>query len=107
MSIYDCIPVEPHGMSEWTLFVFIGASIAAGIAVKLFDNWKIEHDKKMKNQIQRIDEHDRRLSDASTDMAVMKADLSYIKQSLDELKTPLENVAKLTERVFEKVLNDK
>lgn len=107
MPIYDYIPVEHHGMSEWTLFVFVIAGIAAVILIKLFGIWKIAHDKHMREQEKRIDEHERRLSDASTDMAVMKSDLSYIKQSLDEIKTPLENVAKLTEKVFEKVLDIK
>lgn len=107
MTIYDYIPIEHTGMSEWTLFVFGIAGIATMVSIKLFDNWKIAHDEYMAEQTHRIDEHERRLSEASTDKAVMKADLSYIKQSLDEIKKPLQNMTELTARLFENVLDRK
>lgn len=107
MAIYDYIPIEPTGMYEWTLFVFGIIGMATMVSIKLFDKWKIEHDINMHEQIQRIDEHERRLNDASTDMAVIKSDLTYVKQSLDGLKTPLENMIELTQKVFEKVLDNK
>ena len=107
MSAYDYIPVEHHGMSEWTLFVFIVAGIATAISIKLFESWRTNHDAHMQEQVKRIDAHDQQLSSVSTDMAVIKSDIGHVKTSLEEIKTPLKNMTELTEKVFEKVLDNK
>lgn len=107
MSIYDNIPIEHHGMSEWTFLVFIFIGIAVAILAKLAMLWKDAHDNHMSEQVKRIDAHDQQLSSVSTDMAVIKSDIGHVKTSLEEIKTPLKNMTELTERVFEKVLDNK
>ena len=106
MPIYDYIPIEHTGMSEWTLFVFVILGIATVTTIKLFQIWKTNHDTHMCEQVKRIDEHERRLSDASTDMAVIKSDIRHVKDSLDVIRKPLEDMTELTQRVFDKVLNE-
>lgn len=107
MSAYDYIPVEHHGMSEWTLFVFVVVGIATVIAIKLFEIWKINHDSHMQEQVKRIDAHDVQLNSIATDLVVIKTDIGYVKTSLGEIKTPIENMTELTHMVFEKVLEEK
>ena len=107
MSIYDNIPIEHHGMSEWTFFVFVFIAVAVTILVKLLIMWKAAHDLHMSEQVKRIDAHDVQLSCVSTDVAVIKTDIGHVKTSLEEIKTPLKNMTELTEKVFEKVLDNK
>ena len=107
MSAYDYIPIENHGMSEWTLLVFIFIAVAVSILIKLLIMWKEVHDNHMSEQVKRIDAHDQQLSCVSTDVAVIKSDIGHVKTSLEEIKTPLKNMTELTEKVFEKVLDNK
>lgn len=107
MSAYDYIPVEHHGMSEWTLLVFIFIAVAVSILIKLLVMWKAAHDLHMSEQVKRIDAHDQQLSCVSTDVAVIKSDIGHVKTSLEEIKTPIKNMTELTHMVFEKVLDKK
>jgi len=107
MSVYDYIPIEHRGMSEWTLFVFVVLGVAAISTIKLFQIWKVNHDKDMREQVKRIDEHEQRLSTVSTDLAVIKTDIGYVKGSLKQIEKPLGDMTELTQRVFDKVLNGK
>ena len=58
MSVYDCIPIEHHGMSEWTFFVFVVAGIITALAIKIFETWRTTHDKHMAEQVKRIGNYD-------------------------------------------------
>lgn len=107
MSIYDNIPIEHHGMSEWTFLVFVFIAAAVTILIKLLVMWKVAHDHHMSEQVKRIDAHDQQLSCVSTDVAVIKSDIGHVKTSLEEIKTPIKNMTELTHMVFEKVLDKK
>ena len=107
MSAYDYIPIEHHGMSEWTFLVFVFIAAAVTILIKLLIMWKTTHDHHMSEQVKRIDAHDQQLSCVSTDVAVIKSDIGHVKTSLEEIKTPIKDMAELTHMVFEKVLDEK
>ena len=111
MSVYDCIPVEHHGMSEWTLLVliFIGMAVtmAVTIIVKLLIMWKDAHDTHMCEQVKRIDAHDQQLNCVSTDLVVIKNDIGYVKNSLNQMKEPLNDMRELNQMVIAKVLKEK
>lgn len=106
MSIYDIIPVEHHGMSEWTLFVFVIAGITAGVLLKLFGIWKANHDAHMETQIKRINAHDRQLNNVAINLTEINADGKYVRQQLKEIKKPLEDMSELTRMVIAKVLDE-
>ena len=105
MSIYDNIPIEHHGMSEWTLLVFIFIGIAVAILAKLAMLWKDAHDNHMSEQVKRIDAHDQQLSSVSTDVAVIKSDIGYVKESVTRMEEPLKGMSELTTMVINKVLD--
>lgn len=104
MSAYDYIPIEPHGMSEWTLFVFVILGIATMVSLKLLTVWKINHDTHMEKQIRRIDAHDQQLNNVSTDLIVIKNDIGHMKNSLEHIKKPLDDMSELNKMVLAKVL---
>lgn len=104
MSAYDYIPIEHHGMSEWTLLVFIFIGVAVTIIVKLLIMWKDAHDSHMREQVKRIDAHDQQLNGISTDLVVIKNDIRYVKNSLEQMKEPLNDMRELNQMVIAKVL---
>lgn len=104
MPIYDYIPVEHSYMSEWTLFVFAIAGIATIISIKLFENWKTNHDTHMQEQVKRIDAHDQQLNNVSTDIIVIKNDIGHVKNSLERIEEPLKDMGDITKMAIAKVL---
>ena len=106
MSAYDYIPIEHHGMSEWTVFVFVIAGIATAITIKLFENWKINHDTHMQEQVKRIDAHDQQLSSVAMDIIEIKTDGKHVKESLQRIEEPLNDMRDITKNAIAKVLGD-
>ena len=106
MSVYDCIPVEHHGMSEWTLFVFVIAGIATAIAIKLFERWRANHDAHMHEQVKRIDAHDQQLNNVAIDIAEIKVNGKHAKESLQRIEEPLKDMRDITKLAIAKVLGD-
>ena len=106
MSAYDYIPIEHHGMSEWTLLVFIFIGVAVAIIVKLLIMWKDAHDSHMREQVKRIDAHDQQLNCVATDLVVIKNDIGYVKNSLNQMKEPLNDMRELNQMVIAKVLKE-
>lgn len=106
MSAYDYIPIEHHGMSEWTLLVFIFIGIAVTIIVKLLIMWIGAHDSHMHEQVKRIDAHDQQLNRVATDLVVIKNDIGYVKDSLNQMKEPLNDMRELNQMVIAKVLKE-
>ena len=104
MAIYDIIPLELHGMSVWTLFVFVIAGFAIATAIKLFNVWRINHDINMSEQVKRIDAHDQQLNGVAIDIAEIKIDGKHVRQSLEEIKEPLDDMRELNKMVISKVL---
>lgn len=105
MSIYDNIPIEHHGMSEWTFLVFVFIAAAVTILIKLLVMWKVAHDLHMCEQVKRIDAHDQQLNCVSTDVAVIKSDIGYVKESVTRMEEPLKGMSELTTMVINKVLD--
>lgn len=108
MSVYDCIPVENHGMSEWTLFVFVIAGVATAIAIKVFESWRNNHDAHMHEQVKRIDAHDQQLNNVAMDLVEIKTDGKHVKESLERIEGPLNDMRDITKIAITKVMeNDK
>ena len=107
MSVYDYIPIEHHGMSEWTLFVFFIAGMATAIAIKLFEKWRANHDAHMHEQVKRIDAHDRQLNNVAMDIIEIKTDGKHVKESLQRIEEPLKDMRDITKNAIAKVLGDK
>ena len=107
MSIYDNIPIEHHGMSEWTLLVFIFIGIAVVILAKLAMLWKDAHDNHMSEQVKRIDAHEVQLNSVGTDLVVIKNDIGYVKESVARMEKPLKDMSELNQLVIKKVLGEK
>lgn len=106
MSVYDNIPIEHHGMSEWTFLVFLFIAAAVTILIKLLIMWKDAHDAHMCEQVKRIDAHDQQLNCVSTDLVVIKNDIGYVKDSLNQMKEPLNDMRELNQMVIAKVLKE-
>lgn len=104
MSMFDNIPIEHHGMSEWTLLVFIFVSIAGTILIKLLMMWKEAHDNHMSEQVKRIDAHDQQLNSVSLDIIEIKTDGKHVKESLQRIEEPLNDMRDITKTAIAKVL---
>lgn len=104
MAVYDYIPVEPHGMSEWTLFVFIIAGIATAISIKLFESWRNNHDAHMHEQVKRIDAHDHQLNNVAMDLVEIKTDGKHVKESLQRIEEPLNDMRDITKIAITKIM---
>jgi hypothetical protein len=104
MSVYDCIPVEHHGMSEWTLFVFVIAGITTAISIKLFESWRTNHDAHMHEQVKRIDAHDQQLNNVAVDIAEIKVNGKHTKESLERIEEPLNDMRDITKMAIAKVM---
>ena len=107
MSIYDNIPIEHHGMSEWTLLVCLFIAAAVTILVKLLIMWKEAHDNHMSEQVKRIDAHEVQLNRVATDLVVIKKDIGHVKESVTRMEEPLKDMSELNRLVIKKVLKEK
>jgi 5-bromo-4-chloroindolyl phosphate hydrolysis protein len=107
MSIYDNIPIEHHGMSEWTFLVFVFIAVAVSILIKLLIMWKEAHDSHMSEQVKRIDAHEVQLNSVGTDLVVIKTDIGHVKESVTRMEEPLKDMSELNRMVIKKVLEEK